>query len=159
MNITKNHAVSINYTLTNDKGEILDKSDGTPLVYLQGFSNIIPGLENALEGKVKGDKLQVSIEPKDAYGTRNDQLVQKVPRNEFDSDGGPLEVGVQFQMDTPNGSIILTAIEVTDEHVVLDGNHPLAGEHLNFDVEVMDVRAATEDELSHGHVHGPSCNH
>ncbi len=159
MNIEKNHAVSINYKLTNDQGEVLDQSTpDQPLVYLHGFSNIIVGLENALTGKSVGDKFQVSISPNEAYGVRNDQLVQAVPKEEF-GDEQDIEIGTAFQMDTPQGAMILTVIEISDTHYVLDGNHPLAGVNLNFDVEVTEVRAATENELSHGHIHGPGCNH
>jgi FKBP-type peptidyl-prolyl cis-trans isomerase SlyD len=155
MNVTKENVVSINYTLKNDDGQVLDSSaDGNPLVYLHGVGQIIPGLEKALEGKTKGEKVNVTIPPEEAYGPRNDQMIQTVPKSEFE-DADTIEVGVQFQADTQAGPMIFTVIEVKDNDFVLDGNHPLAGMTLHFDVEVSDVRAATAEEISHGHVHGP----
>lgn len=154
MVIAKDQVVAINYTLKNDKGETIDSSEGRgPLVYLHGHGNIIPGLESELEGKTKGTKLQVSVSPEEAYGVRNEQMVQAVPKSQFDGIDN-LSVGMQFQLDTPQGPMVVTAIEVRDEEVVLDGNHPLAGETLHFDVEVHEVRAGTDEEISHGHVHG-----
>jgi FKBP-type peptidyl-prolyl cis-trans isomerase SlyD len=154
-----NTVVLIHYTLTSDTGETLDSSEGRePLGYLHGFGNIIPGLENALTGKQAGDKLKVSIKPEEAYGVREDALVQVVPRSAF---GGAqdLEVGMQFQAQTPEGVRVVTVVDVAGDDITLDGNHPLAGETLHFDVEVTLVRAATQEELTHGHVHGEGGHH
>lgn len=155
MNVTKEHVVSINYTLKNDDGQVMDSStDGNPLVYLHGVGQIIPGLEKALEGKTTGDKLNVTIPPEEAYGPKNDQMIQTVPKSEF-QDADTIEVGVQFQADTEVGPMIFTVIEVKENEFVLDGNHPLAGMTLHFEVEVSEIRAASKEEIEHGHVHGP----
>ncbi|MGZ4959877.1 MAG: FKBP-type peptidyl-prolyl cis-trans isomerase [Methylomonas sp.] len=158
MQITDNTAVSIHYTLTNNDGEQLDTSIGDePLVYLQGAGNIIPGLEAALAGKNVGDRLNVTISPEQAYGAIDENMVQVVSRKMFE--GMEIEVGMQFHADVSYGTGIITITEIDGEDVTIDGNHPLAGESLTFDVEVIDVRPATEDELSHGHVHGAGCHH
>lgn len=159
MQAADNTVVLIHYTLTGDSGEVIDTSEGRePLAYLQGSGNIIPGLEKALSGKRAGDKLKVSIEPADAYGIREDELVQVVPRSAFGG-AADLEVGMQFQAQTPAGVRVVTIVEVEGDDITLDGNHPLAGERLHFDVVVAEVRAATEEELTHGHVHGPGGHH
>jgi FKBP-type peptidyl-prolyl cis-trans isomerase SlyD len=154
MKIEKNQVVALNYTLKNDAGEVLDSSQGQdPLYYIQGIGNIIPGLENALEGKAKGDKLQVVIEAKDAYGEVNDDLVQAVPRDQF-GDNNDIEVGMQFEVQTEMGPLIVTVEAIEADEIVVNGNHPLAGVRLHFDVEVHDIRIASPEELDHGHVHG-----
>lgn len=159
MAIEKNQVVSIHYTLKDSDGNILDSSENMdPLQFIQGLGMIIPGLENALEGKNKGDKLSVDIDPENAYGERSENLIQAVPKDQFDN-ADTVEIGSQFQVDTEHGPMVLTVIEIKDTEFVLDGNHPLAGMKLHFDVEVVELRAATEDELSHGHIHGPGCNH
>ena len=132
-----------------------DSSSGRdPLAYLHGAGNIIAGLEDALTGKQAGDKLNVTIEPGDAYGEHNDALVQDVPLEAFQG-VDQVSAGMQFQANTPNGPQVVTVTRVEGETVTVDANHPLAGEQLTFDVEVMEVRAATDEELEHGHVHGP----
>lgn len=159
MIISKHQVVSIHYTLTNDDGEVLDQSSGgDPLTYIHGAGNIIPGLENALEGKKMGDKLQVTIDPEDAYGHRDERMIQVVPKSEF---GPETEVkeGMQFNAETQQGPIVVTVVEIRPTEVVLDGNHPLAGVTLHFDVEVTGLRPATDEEVSHGHVHGHGCHH
>ena len=159
MQVADNMAVSIHYTLTNDAGEQLDSSiGGDALVYLHGKGNIIPGLEKALLGKSLGDKLSVSITPEDAYGEYIEEMVQVIPRKMF-AGIDTVEVGMQFHADVSSGPGVVTVIKVEGDDVTIDGNHPLAGEALNFDVEITDVRAATEEELAHGHVHGPNCHH
>lgn len=159
MNITKNSVVTMHYTLKNDEGTTLDSSIGKqPLVYIQGMGNLIPGLENALEGKIKGDKVNVRIEAKDAYGEKQEDYIQAVPRTEFEN-AADIEVGMQFQVSAGDQPMIVTVIEVKENEVILDGNHPLAGVPLNFDVEVMDLRAATAEEIAHRHVHGPGGHH
>lgn len=159
MEIAQDSVVSIHYTLTNDAGEVLDSSSGSdPLAYLQGHGNLIPGLERELAGKKTGDKLKVRIAPTDAYGEQDDSLIQEVPRSAF-AGIADLQVGMQFQAQSNHGPRTVTITKVAGDLITVDGNHPLAGQHLNFAVEVTDVRAATEEELSHGHVHGPNGHH
>lgn len=155
MKIAKDAVVSIHYTLTGDGGETLDSSQGgDPLTYLQGHGNLIPGLEAALEGKEKGNELKVTINPEDGYGPYRDELVQEIPKTNFDP-GQPLNVGDQFQVDTEVGPLIVQVSKIEGDNVTIDGNHPMAGKTLNFDVKIEDVRAATDEELAHGHAHGP----
>ena len=159
MQVADNMAVSIHYTLTNDAGEQLDSSiGGDALVYLHGKGNIISGLEKALLGKSTGDKLNVSIAPEDAYGEYIEEMVQVIPRKMFAGIDN-VEVGMQFHADVSSGTGVVTVIKVDGDDITIDGNHPLAGEVLNFDVEITDIRAATEEELTHGHIHGPNCHH
>lgn len=156
MRIENNSVVAIDYKLTDDAGQVLDTSEGRgPLSYLHGSGGIIPGLERELEGKSAGDQLQVAIAPADAYGHRNDSLQQEVPREQFEH-VDDLRPGMQFRVDAPQGPMVFTVVEVGDDMVTVDGNHPLAGVPLNFDVTVREVREATPDELAHGHVHGPN---
>jgi FKBP-type peptidyl-prolyl cis-trans isomerase SlyD len=159
MKISKHSVVSIHYTLTNDQGQVLDSSEGrSPLAYIQGIGQLIPGLEKALENQETGFKGKVKIAPADAYGERVLELIQRVPRSQFQGTD-TIEVGMQFETDSDNGPIVLTVTDVQPDVVVVDGNHPLAGVTLNFDVEITDVRAATQEELDHGHVHGEGGHH
>lgn len=159
MQIAKDVVVTIHYTLKNDAGETLDSSaGGDPLAYLQGNGNLIPGLEKALEGKKAGDKVSVQIQPGEGYGDYDKALVQQVPRRSFKGIAN-VQVGMQFQVQTPQGPRAVTVTNVVGDMVTVDGNHPLAGQNLNFDVEIADVRVATAEELSHGHVHGPGGHH
>ncbi len=159
MQIAENTAVSIHYTLTNDQGEVLDSSKGgDALVYLHGSGNIISGLEAALVGKKVGDKFNVRIEPKDAYGEVADDMVQIISKDMFEGID-QIEVGMQFHADVSYGSGVVTVVNIDGDNVTIDGNHPLAGEALTFDVEIIDVRPATQEELDHGHVHGAGCHH
>lgn len=159
MKNTENPVVSIHYTLTNKAGEKLDSSVGSePLSYLHGAGNIIPGLENALSNSSVGDKLTITIEPTDAYGERNEQQIQTVSKDMFQGID-KVEVGMQFQADSNNGPAIVTITKIDGDNITIDGNHPLAGEQLTFDVEVMDIRPATETEIEHGHIHGAGYNH
>jgi FKBP-type peptidyl-prolyl cis-trans isomerase SlyD len=154
LNISKDSVVTLHYTLKDDNNQTLDTSSGgEPLVYLHGANNIIPGLEEALEGKKQGDKFQVTVPSEKGYGPYLDQMVQTVSKNQFPQDD--IKAGMRFQAHTPQGPVILTVVEVKENEVVVDGNHPLAGQNLHFDLEVAEVRQATEEELSHGHVHGP----
>ncbi len=158
MQISDNSAVSIHYTLTNSAGEKLDSSvGGEPLEYLHGAGNIIPGLEDALAGKEAGDKFKVTIDAENAYGEKQAEMIQVVPKSMFND--MPVEPGMQFQAQVSHGPGIITVVEVNGDEVTIDGNHPLAGEDLTFDVEVMNVRQATEDEISHGHIHGEGDHH
>ena len=153
MIISENAAVLFHYTLTDEQGTQLDSSKGKePLAYLHGHKNIIPGLEQAMEGKQAGDVMEVNIEAADAYGEIQEQMIQEVPRKTFQADD--INVGMRFEAQTPNGSVSVVVTAVTDETVTVDGNHPLAGKALNFDVRIDSVREATEEELTHGHVHG-----
>jgi len=159
MQIAEKTVVSIHYTLTNAEGETLDSSVGQePLVYLHGSNNIIAGLEAALLGKVVGDTLQVSVEPADGYGEMRDELVQEVDRSAFVG-VEDIDVGMQFMAQTPWGEQPVTVVKLEGENITLDGNHPLAGQVLNFDVEVVDIREASTEELDHGHVHGEGGHH
>ena len=151
--IQKDHVVSFHYTLTDEQGTVIDKSEGQPLVYLHGYSNIIPGLENALVGKAVGDKLVVNVAPVDGYGEYQPEMVQEVPREMFQG-VDQIQVGMQFQAQAEDGVQVVTVKDVTDDAVFVDGNHPLAGQALNFDVEIVDIRAASAEELQHGHAHG-----
>jgi len=159
MQIAKNAVVQIHYTLKNDAGEVLDSSDGSdPLAYLQGHGNLIAGLEKALEGKKVGDSLSVSIPPEEGYGIRDEALIQDVPRSAFE--GIPdIEVGMQFHADSNHGPRTVTVTKIADDTITVDGNHPLADQTLHFAVEIVEVRAASKEELSHGHVHGPGGHH
>ena len=159
MQISNNSAVSIHYTLTNDNGEKIDSSiGGEPLIYLHGRGNIISGLEKALDDKAVGDKFTARIEPADAYGEFSEDMIQVVSREMFDGID-KLEVGMQFHAAVNSGTSIITVVKIDGDDVTIDGNHPLAGQALNFSVEVIDVRPATKEELSHGHIHGPGCQH
>jgi len=159
MQVADNMAVSIHYTLTNDDGEVLDSSIGDEaLVYLHGVGNIIPGLEKALHGKVAGDKFNVRIAPEDAYGELMEDMIQVISRDMFEGIDN-IEVGMQFNADVSSGSGVVTVVNIEDDDITIDGNHPLAGLALTFDVEVIDVRAATQEESAHGHIHGAGCHH
>lgn len=159
MLIADRAVVCIHYTLTNDKGEVLDSSEGRePLAYLHGQGNIIAGLESALLGKTAGDKLTVRIEPAQGYGVRDERMVQQVPRRAFQG-VKDLKVGMRFQSQGPEGPTSVAVTRVAGDMVTVDGNHPLAGEHLNFAVEITEVREASAEELSHGHVHGAGGHH
>ncbi len=155
MQVQNDHVVSIDYTLKNDAGEVMDSSEQTgPLAYLHGQQNIIPGLEKALDDKSVGDSFTVSIEPAEAYGERNEEMIQTVPSSMFQG-VDEIEPGMRFQAQTEGGVTVVTIKEVNGDEITLDGNHELAGETLHFDVEVKDVRPASAEELEHGHVHGP----
>ena len=159
MNISENCVASFHYTLTDGAGKVLDSSDGhEPLSYLHGAGNIIPGLEDALVGKAVGDKLNVFVNAAEAYGLRDDSLVQELPSNMF-SGIDNIEVGMDFHAETEQGLQVVTVTKVEGDQVTIDGNHPLAGVDLNFDVEITEVRAATEEELNHGHAHGAGGHH
>lgn len=154
MDISDKCVVAFHYTLTNESGETLDTSDGRePLKYLHGARNIVPGLEKALTGKKAGDELKVEVQPDDGYGAVNPEMVQKVPRAAFEG-VEDIKAGMQFQAQGPDGQVqIITVKEVSDDEITVDGNHPLAGEVLTFDVKIADVREATAEEIEHGHAH------
>lgn len=154
MQIAAQKIVTLEYTLRNSDSELLDSSEESgPLTYLHGAENIVPGLEAALAGKTVGDKLHVEVPPKLAYGERDDELVVNIPRDRLPE--GEIEVGTLLRGTTDGGDTrVLTVIEVGDVNVTVDGNHPLAGESLLFDVTVISVRDATQEEIAHGHAHG-----
>lgn len=156
MQISADKVVYFHYTLRDDEQKVLDSSDGNdPLPYLHGHQNIVPGLESELEGLSVGDKKKVTVPPEQGYGERSDDAVQTVPITDL-PDEIPREVGLQIFAEGPDGQHFpLWITAVTDETVTLDGNHPLAGQTLHFDVEITEVRAAEAEELEHGHVHGP----
>ena len=160
MIIEANNIVSICYTLTDDDNNVLDQaSQDQPLVYLHGAGNIIPGLEEALAGKTSGDKLKTRIDPEHAYGIKQENMVQTMPKDSFHGIE-KIEPGMQFHAAGSNGeSIVVTVIQVEGDQVTIDGNHPLSGMALTFDVEITDIRKATDEELTHKHVHGPGCDH
>jgi len=155
MNIETNKVVSFHYTLSNEQGEEIETSrERSPMSYLHGAGNIIPGLEKAMTGKASGDRFEVTIEPKDAYGERNEDAIKRVPAKHF-KNAGPLEPGRPVIMHTQNGPVQVTIVKVGRFNVDIDSNHPLAGQSLTFDVEITEVRDATAEEKSHGHAHGP----
>ena len=151
MKIEKNKWVAIHYTLKDENGSEIDSSvGGAPLGYLHGNGYLIFGLENALEGKEAGDKFHVTIQPKDAYGEYDPQFAMEISRDKFEFDGD-IEVGMQFQAMTPQGPSFVHVTKVDGDKITIDANHQLAGKVLNFDVEVVEVREPTEEELN------PSC--
>jgi len=152
MQVKENHIVHIDYTLTNNDGQVLDTSEGKqPLAYIHGHGNIIPGLEQAIEGKAKGEELSVIVPAEQAYGEHRPDLVQQVPASAFEG-VDKVEPGMRFQAETDQGPVPVTVTEVTEQAVTVDANHELAGEELNFVVKVQDVREATEEELASGQV-------
>jgi len=154
MIVEKNRVVSIDYKLTDSDGEIIDSSEGAePLVYLHGNSNLIPGLEKELEGKKAGDKITCVVGAAEAYGDFDENLVFSVKKSNF-AEPDKIEEGMQFEAHGEDGARVVTVVSIEGDNVRVDANHPLAGEDLHFDVAVVDVREATAEELSHGHVHG-----
>ena len=159
MQISDKMVVTIDYTLKDDNGTVLDSSTEGNFTYLHGANNIIPGLENALTGKSAGDEVDVSVSPAEGYGEHNETMIQAVPRDMFDSEQ-EIQVGMQFHAESPEGEmIVVTVTDVEGDDVTVDGNHPLAGVNLNFGVKVIDIREASEEEIEHGHVHGPGEHH
>ncbi len=156
MQVSEQKVVTMNYEVADDQGQLIDRSEeGGPLAYIHGNGQLIPGLETALEGRGKGDKIAVDVPPEQGYGERDEEGVQIVARNQFD-DSVEIEVGMQFEaQDEDEGHQIVTVVAVDGENITLDTNHPLAGKNLRFKVEILDVRDASTEELSHGHVHGP----
>jgi len=158
MQIGKNKVVAIHYTLRDNEGTTIDSSiGGEPLTYIQGIGNLIPGMEEGLEGLTVGEKVNILVSPEKGYGVRHDQLIQKVPRASFGTQD--IKPGMQFQTQGNHGAQVVTVTDVGLDSVTVDGNHPLAGVELNFDVEVISIREATKEELDHGHVHGAGGHH
>jgi FKBP-type peptidyl-prolyl cis-trans isomerase SlyD len=155
--IVKGKVVGFSYHLKNSKGTTLDQSE-EPLLYLHGEGNIVPGLERELEGLKDGDSKKVEVSPEDGYGAYDESLVFQVPKAELPPEA-ELEIGMEFQTDTADGRMVLFVQEIRENDVVLNGNHPLAGETLHFDVTIRTIRDATAEEKMHGHVHGPGGHH
>jgi FKBP-type peptidyl-prolyl cis-trans isomerase SlyD len=153
MNVSKNRVVSISYTLTGEDGTVLDSSRGEePLTYLHGTGSMIEGLETALEGKAPPDHVSVTVLPEQAYGPHDDSIVFSVPRAQFRGVDN-LEIGMQFEVQGDGEGHMVTLIGMDADEVTVDGNHPLAGLTLHFDVDIVGVREAAPDELEHGHPH------
>ncbi|MGI2127566.1 peptidylprolyl isomerase [Shewanella sp. S23-S33] len=153
MKITQHSAVTIHYRLSDQEGRLLEDSfDSEPMLYLHGTENLIPGLEAALDGKTKGEKLDVTISAEEAYGPYHDGLRQAVPLEAF-GDIEDIVPGMRFIAETEMGQRPVQVMEVKDDVVIVDGNHPLAGQSLNFSVEIVDVREASAEEIAHGHIH------
>lgn len=158
MQIGADKAVTIHYTLRDDGGEVLDSSDGRdPLTYLHGTGNIVPGLEKALDGKQAGDEVKVKVTPAEGYGERDEANVRNVPRRRLPE--GKIEPGMRLRLQTEHGPMIVAVTAVEGDYVTIDGNHALAGMTLHFEVKVVEVRDATAEERTHGHVHGPGGHH
>lgn len=161
--VADDHVVQLAYTLTNTAGDVLDSSTADEkFEYLHGAHSIVPGLEKQLSGCKAGDRKKVTVAPEEAYGPlgpNGERHTVEVPRAQFPADA-PLEEGVAFTaFDENDRPFPIWIVAVSDENVVITPQHPLAGETLHFDVEILEVRAATASELEHGHVHGPGCNH
>jgi FKBP-type peptidyl-prolyl cis-trans isomerase SlyD len=152
--------VSFHYTLKDKSGKQLDSSSGAePMTYMEGSGQIIPGLESAIKDMKTGDKKHVEVKAQEAYGERDKELIFDVPRSQFPA-GEEVEVGMKFRAGSPDEpSPVFTVTSITDKAVSVDGNHPLAGEDLFFDVEITEMREATEEEVQHGHAHGPGGHH
>ncbi|WP_315709137.1 peptidylprolyl isomerase [Brenneria uluponensis] len=154
MKVAKDVVVSLAYQVRTEDGVLVDESPvSAPLDYLHGHGSLISGLEKALEGRDVGERFDVNVGANDAYGNYDENLIQRVPKDVF-MGVDELEVGMRFLAETDQGPVPVEITEVQDEHVVVDGNHMLAGQNLNFNVEVVAIREATEEELAHGHVHG-----
>jgi FKBP-type peptidyl-prolyl cis-trans isomerase SlyD len=159
MQVARDAVVSIHYTLTNAAGELLDSSSGgEPLAYLHGGGNIVAGLEEALEGQAVGAKLSVAVPAEKAYGVHDASLIQQVPKRAFQG-VGEVKTGMRFTAQTEQGPRQVLVTRVAGDMVTVDGNHPLAGQALNFEIEITAVRAATAEELTHRHVHGAGGHH
>ena len=159
MQIGERTVATFHYTLTDAAGKVIDSSDGRePLTYLHGSGNIVPGLEKEMSGKQQGDVFNVVVAPEEGYGMPNPMMIQVVPREAFQG-VDTLEVGMEFQAQTPQGPMSVAIAKIDGDEVTVDGNHPLAGQTLHFAIEVTDVRDASLEELTHGHVHGPGGHH
>ncbi len=150
--------ISFHYKLTDKTGEVLDSSEGDqPMTFLAGVGQIIPGLETVLETLKVGEKKKVTVKAAEAYGAHDASKLVDVPIEKMPTK--KIKVGDRFQLSGDEHSMPLTVAKVTDKHVTLDSNHPLAGKDLTFDVEITEVRTATDEEMAHGHAHGPGCHH
>ena len=156
MKVEKDSVVSIHYTLKDESGDIIDTSIGRePLDYVHGAGQIIPGMEKGLEGKEPGDEIAIVVEPEDGYGPRDETLVYKVPKEQFQGIDD-VQTGMSFQINTGEGPLLVTVAGIEEDYITLDGNHPLADMRLSFEVSIVEVRKATEEELA-ACQHGPGC--
>jgi FKBP-type peptidyl-prolyl cis-trans isomerase SlyD len=159
LKIESGTVVSFHYTLRNEEGKELESSrDSEPSVYLHGANNIIRGLESAMTGHESGDVFSVSLAPAQAYGMRDPGRMQRVPVKHL-AYRGKLEAGKVVQLNTAEGMRAVTVVKAGRHSADIDANHPLAGQTLTFDVEIVDLRPATQEEISHGHAHGPGGHH
>ena len=158
--IDKKSVVGISYVLNGEIGEVLDKStENDPFIFLMGVEAVVPGLEKALMGKQVNDEFSVSLQPTEAYGELTPELIGQVDRNQFPPELDLVQ-GARFQGEVAGGIRMFTIQKIEGDTVTIDANHELAGKVLHFDVKILSVRPATEEELSHGHVHhGESCGH
>lgn len=158
MQIGPQKVVSIAYTLKGDEGDVIDTSVGRdPLVYIHGIGSLVPGLEKALEGRGAGEHVTVTVGPEEGYGARDESLSRKIPIRKLPD--GKARVGTRVRVDTDTGPMLLLITAVQGDYATIDPNHPLSGKTLHFEVDVVDVRDATADELTHGHVHAPGQHH
>lgn len=158
MQIGAQKAVTIGYTLKDDAGEVIDTSEGRePLTYLHGVGNIVPGLEKALDGKQAGDAVKVTVSPEDGYGVRDESQIRNIPVRKLPD--GKAKVGTRYRVQTEAGPVAALVTAVRGDFATIDANHPLAGKTLHFEVNVVEVRDATEEEITHGHVHVPGAHH
>jgi FKBP-type peptidyl-prolyl cis-trans isomerase SlyD len=154
MQIAHDSVVTLEYTLKDASGETIDSSDGEPLSYLHGHGELVPGLERALLGRKEGDSLQVEVAPEDAYGEHDPERIIEIARDELPDDVEP-EIGLELSTDGPDGEpVTLWIVDIEEDRITLDGNHPLAGQPLHFSIKILVVRDATAEEREHGHVHG-----
>lgn len=155
MTIAANKVVSFHYTLKDSQDEVLENSrEGDPMAYLHGHGNIIAGLEKAFEGKAEGEQFSVTLAPADAYGERVEGSIQRIPMKHLHAPKGKLRAGMVVGVETDQGIRQVTVLKVGKFNVDVDTNHPLAGETLTFEIDVVSVRDASEEEISHGHAHG-----
>ena len=154
--IKQNSVVTMHYELKSAEGEVLDSSEGQePLTYLHGAGNIIIGLEEQLLGKAVGDNVNAVVSPEKAYGEHIEALVQVVPKEAFGPEVKDIEVGMRFQAETEQGPVPVVVTAIDDANITVDGNNPLAGKELHFSVTISEIRDASQEEIDHGHVHGP----
>jgi len=160
MKITTDKVITINYILKDGDGVLIEESNDASFAYLHGHSNILPNLEAALTDKAIGDKFDLKLDPQDAYGEYNPAITETINRSAFGDEA--LEVGMQFHAEGEDGQpVMITVSEINGDDITIDGNAPLAGIILNYSVEIMEIRDATDEELTHGHIHaqGESCGH
>lgn len=159
MQIARNRVVTLDYKMFGEENQVLESSqDDGPLVYMHGIGELPEGLEEELDGKQAGDEVQVTLPPEDAYGDYDASLVQPVPREQFE-ELDDIQVGMRFEAETEEGPRVVHVIGMEDGNVIVDGNEPYAGRTVRFEVKVLGVRQASDDEIEHGHVHGPGCEH
>jgi FKBP-type peptidyl-prolyl cis-trans isomerase SlyD len=159
MQIARNRVVTLDYKMFGEENQVLESSqDDGPLVYMHGIGELPEGLEEELDGKQAGDEVQVTLLPEDAYGEYDASLVQPVPREQFE-ELDDIQVGMRFEAETEEGPRVVHVIGLEDGNVIVDGNEPYAGRTVRFEVKVLGVRQASDDEIEHGHVHGPGCEH